>query len=24
VVEMVQVARVADCVLDAVNCRKFR
>jgi dihydropteroate synthase len=24
VVEMVQVARVADCVLDAANCRKFR
>lgn len=24
VVEMVQVARVADCVRDAVNCRKFR
>lgn len=24
VVEMVQVARVADCVLDAANCRNFR
>ena len=24
VAEMVQVARVADCVLDAANCRRFR
>ena len=24
VAEMVQVARVADCLLDAANCRKFR
>jgi dihydropteroate synthase len=24
VAEMVQIARVADCVLDAANCRKFR